>query len=89
VLYEIPTRVAEEVDREIQLLSHGSVVARRIDADADELDFAPLELLVVPDKADQLPAAVRSPVAPVEDEHQGPWACSPRSMAAEESKLTT
>jgi len=46
-------------------------VARRIDADADELDSAPLELLVVPSKADQLPVAVRSPVAPVEDEHQG------------------
>jgi hypothetical protein len=46
-------------------------VARRIDADADELDSAPLELLVVPSKADQLPVAVRSPVTPVEDEHQG------------------
>jgi hypothetical protein len=46
-------------------------VARRIDADADELDSAPLELLVVPSKADQLPVAVRSPVAPVEDELQG------------------
>jgi hypothetical protein len=27
--------------------------------------------LVVPGKADQLPVAVRSPVASVEDEHQG------------------
>ena len=42
-----------------------------VDADAGEPNPALLELLVVPGKADQLPVAVRSPVASVEDEHQG------------------
>jgi hypothetical protein len=46
-------------------------VAWGVDADAGEPNPALLELVAVPGKADQLPIAVRSPVASVEDEHQG------------------
>jgi hypothetical protein len=51
-----------------------------MDADADEPDSALLELLIVPGKADQLPVAVRSPVAPVEDEHQGTLGVPPAQL---------
>jgi hypothetical protein len=46
-------------------------VAWRVDADTGEPNPALLELCVIPGKADQLPIAVRSPIAPVEDKHQG------------------
>jgi hypothetical protein len=63
--------VAEEREGEIEFLYHRGVTTRRVDADAREPNPALLELLVIPGKADQLPIAVRSPVASVEDKHQG------------------
>jgi hypothetical protein len=45
-------------------------VAWWIDADASEPNPALLKLLVVSGEADQLPIAIGSPVAAVEDEYQ-------------------
>ena len=71
MLYELPAWIAKEVEGEIEFLDHSSIATRRIDADASYSDTAILELFVIPGKADQLPVAVRSPVASVEDKHQG------------------
>ena len=71
MLYEFPLWVAKEVEGEIEFLHHSSITTRRVDADASNSDTAILELFVIPGKADQLPVAVRSPIASVEDEHQG------------------
>jgi hypothetical protein len=57
------------VEGEIEFLDHSSIATRRIDADASYSDTAILELFVIPGKADQLPVAVRSPIASVEDKH--------------------
>jgi hypothetical protein len=58
------------VEGEIEFVHHSSIATRRIDADACNSDTAILELFVIPGKADQLPVAVRSPIASVEDEHE-------------------
>jgi hypothetical protein len=71
VLYELPPWVAKEVERKIEFVHHISIATRRVDADAGNSDTAFLELFVIPGKADQLPVAVRSPIASVEDKHQG------------------
>ena len=52
------------------LVTYRGVAARRIDADPGQPGTASFELIVIPGVADQLPVAVRSPVAPVEDEHE-------------------
>jgi hypothetical protein len=70
VLYEFPPWVAKEVEGEIEFVHHSSIATRRIDADASNSDTAILELFVIPGKADQLPVAVGSPIASVEDEHE-------------------
>src|SRR5215203_1676338 len=71
MLYDLPPWVAKEVEGEIEFLHHSSIATRRVDAEASNSDTAIFELFVIPGKADQLPVAVRSPVASVEDEHQG------------------
>jgi hypothetical protein len=57
------------VEGEIEFVHHSSIATRRIDADASNPDTAILELFVIPGEADQLPVAVRSPIASVEDKH--------------------
>jgi hypothetical protein len=71
VLYELAPWIAKEVEGEIKFVHHRSIASRRVDADTDNCDSVLLELFIIPGKADQLPVAVGSPVAPVEDEHQG------------------
>jgi hypothetical protein len=45
-------------------------VGGRVHADPHDPETPPLELFVIPGVADQLPVAVRSPIAPVKHEDQ-------------------
>jgi hypothetical protein len=71
VRYKLPSWIAKEVEGEIKFVHHSTIATWRIDADACNSDTASLELFIIPGKADQLPVAVRSPVASVEYKHQG------------------
>ena len=70
MLYELPFRIAEQGEEEIELLHHRSVAARGVYAYGCEPRPAFVELFVIPGVADQLPIAVRSPVSPVEDQDE-------------------
>ena len=69
MLYEVSPWITEEVEGEIEFVDHNSIATRRVDTDAGNFNSAVLEFFVIPGKADQLPIAVRSPVASVEGEH--------------------
>ena len=71
MLYDVSPWIAEKVKGEIKFVDHNSIATRRVDADAGNSDVALFEFFIIPGKADQLPIAVRSPIAPVEDKHQG------------------
>ena len=71
MLYEVSPWIAKEMEGEIKFVNHSSIATRRVDTDAGYSDFAFLKFFIIPGKADQLPVAVRSPVASVEDKHQG------------------
>jgi hypothetical protein len=62
-------RVAEDVERQEQFVDHRLVLVRRVDADRRDLAAALLKLVVFPGIAHELPVAVRSPIASVEDQH--------------------
>src|SRR3712207_9002816 len=72
VFDQFAPRVAQEREGEQELPHHPCVVFRWVHAYTRDLRPAPLELLVLPGVADQLPVAVRSPVSSVEDEHHRP-----------------
>jgi len=65
-LYKLPSWIAKEVEGELKFVHHSTIATWRIDFDACNSDTAFLELFIIPSKADQLPVAVRSPVASVE-----------------------
>src|SRR5262245_24444346 len=61
--------VAKNVERQEQFLNHRLVLFRRVDADRSDVSPALLELAVLPGIAHELPIAVRSPVASIENQH--------------------
>ena len=68
----VSVRIREEREGEPELLRHRGVGADRIDRDSDDLGAGRPELPVAARQLHELAVAVRSPVAPVEDEDDGP-----------------
>ena len=66
--YVVTFRVTDDGVGQQQFLDHGLVLLRRVYGDADDLSSAPGDLVVLPGKAHGLPIAVRSPIAPIEEQ---------------------
>jgi hypothetical protein len=69
-LADVAVGIGEQRVGQEQFLDQRLILLRRVDRNAVDLGSGIRERFVCPGIADQLPVAVRSPVAAVEDEHQ-------------------